>query len=113
MKRGGSTLAALREDLRRRFPAVVVHLRQHRGYVELQLLAVPKHERCRGVGTRVMERICRWADSSGVMLTLTPDGAFGMDVRRLTSWYSRFGFTPSRVGRALTREPSAWSNVAA
>lgn len=108
-----SSLVALRADLRRRFPTVVVHLRQQRTGVEVQLLSVPAHERGRGVGSRVLERICKWADSSGVLLSLTPDGAFGMDVRQLTRWYGRFGFCRSSGRRELCRNPSTWASVAA
>jgi GNAT superfamily N-acetyltransferase len=107
------TLVALRAELRRRFPTVVVHLRQQGATVELQLLAVPRHERGRGVGSRVLERLCRWADSSGVLLTLTPDGAFGMDVRRLTNWYQGFGFQSSAGSRKLERQASSWIAAAA
>lgn len=114
MHRGrGDSLTALRVELRRRFPSVVVHLRRQRTGVELQLLAVPQHERGRGVGSRVLERICRWSDSSGVLLTLTPDGAFGMDVRRLTTWYERHGFVGTAGHRALRRSPGGLVSVAA
>ncbi len=92
---------------------MTVHLRRQTTSVELQLLAVPKHERARGVGSRVLERVCRWADSSGVQLSLTPDGAFGMDVRRLADWYGRYGFRRSGSGRVMRREPVEWLRAVA
>lgn len=46
-----------------------------------------------GIGTRLMEEICKWADNNLATLTLTPSTSFGAtSTERLVRFYKRFGF---------------------
>lgn len=54
-------------------------------------------ERNTGAGSKLMEKICMWADLNKVTLTLTPSTDFGATSEsRLTSFYKRFGFVPNK-----------------
>lgn len=89
---------------------VLVDLRRSRFYPEyviLHLLVVPKDQRRRGLGTNAMQRLIRAADEHRDTLALTPSGDFGASVRRLQSFYRRFGFRPSQMAAQYVNESYA------
>lgn len=67
---------------------------------------IESHTKNAGNGTKAMQKIIDYADKHGITLVLTPDGSFGGNIKRLESFYRRFGFVPNK-GRTrdfLTRE---------
>jgi GNAT superfamily N-acetyltransferase len=68
-------------------------------------LAVPKSEQGKGLGTRIMKDVCRFADSQGKVLTLKPSVCYGSNLRRLRRFYKRFGFTTKRCDTEMIRKP--------
>lgn len=65
--------------------------------VRINTISIPKDERKQGLGSEIMSQIISWADTHGVMLTLSPSTDFGAtSVARLTRFYRRFGFVPNK-----------------
>jgi len=87
---------------------------QQRGYW-VDTVKVAHAYRRKGVGTRLMQNVCRWADEQNVQLRLIafPMGQESMQHARLIEWYrERFAFVrTAMVGEAreksdyLVREP--------
>jgi GNAT superfamily N-acetyltransferase len=84
------------------------------GSITIMEISLPETSRGEGIGTAVMDELCRLADELGVQLALTPDLVYGgSSVRRLREFSARFGFV-SNTGRrldpaiseAMRREPS-------
>ena len=60
-------------------------------------IVVPKEQRGKGVGAKVMEEIIQFADINNKKLVLTPSKDFGgTSVKRLTDFYKRFGFVENK-----------------
>lgn len=60
--------------------------------IVLNRLIVDNNARETGVGTKVMQEICAYADKKGLRISLTPSEAFGGNFKRLKEFYARFGF---------------------
>lgn len=61
--------------------------------IQLSGIFIPKVHRGKGVGTEMMNRIIKYADSVGKRITLTPSTDFGgSSVSRLKRFYKSFGF---------------------
>lgn len=65
--------------------------------LSLSRIVVPKEQRGKGVGAKVMEEIVQFADVNNKKLVLTPSKDFGgTSVKRLTDFYKRFGFVENK-----------------
>jgi GNAT superfamily N-acetyltransferase len=65
--------------------------------ISVPKIVVPKDQRKTGVGTKVMEEVIEFADSSGKRLALTPSTSFGgTSVKRLTDFYKSLGFVENK-----------------
>ena len=67
------------------------------GDVKLDMLRVHAGERGSGHASRALDMLTQWADTYGVVLTLTPDpapleGERAVGRERLTRWYARHGW---------------------
>jgi GNAT superfamily N-acetyltransferase/alpha-D-ribose 1-methylphosphonate 5-triphosphate synthase subunit PhnG len=82
----------------------------------LNTIIVPKSDRKKGIGTRAMEMITEYADSRGMMITLSPaikDDFQGVTSRaRLVKFYKQFGFVENKgrnkdfsISNSMYREP--------
>jgi GNAT superfamily N-acetyltransferase len=82
----------------------------------LNTIIVPKSDRKKGIGTRAMEMITEYADSRGMMITLSPaikDDFQGVTSRaRLVKFYKQFGFIENKgrnkdfsISNSMYREP--------
>lgn len=101
-----STIREVTAETQRRAPGVTVRLKRlGRDIVIVQLISVPPSQRGLGMGQRVLDILCGWADREGVHLALSPSPHFGSDQRRLVAWYGRHGFTPTRAvpGQTMRR----------
>ena len=59
--------------------------------ISIDLLVIK--EKGNGVGTKVMNEICDYADSKNLTIILTPSTDFGgSSISRLKEFYKRFGF---------------------
>lgn len=59
-------------------------------------IIVPKEKRNQGIGTKVMEEICDYADEHNLNILLTPSSDFGGSKRRLINFYKYFGFVKNK-----------------
>ena len=62
----------------------------------LSKIVVPKEKRNQNIGSKVMERICSYADTHGITIFLSPSSDFGGSKARLGEFYKRFGFMPNK-----------------
>lgn len=68
-------------------------------YVSLSKVFIPKEQRGKGLGKKIMADIVAEADRNGWRMSLTPDGEWGSSVTRLKKFYGEFGFVANK-GRA-------------
>ena len=64
--------------------------------MDFDKIIVPKENRGKGVGTKVMREIINWANQNDVIISLTPSGDFGSSVSKLKKFYSGLGFKPNK-----------------
>jgi len=65
--------------------------------ISVPKIVVPKDQRKKGVGTKVMEEIVEFADRAGKKLILTPSTSFGgSSVKRLVEFYKSLGFVENK-----------------
>lgn len=69
---------------------------EYSGKIKLSSIIVNKDDRGKGIGSKVMEELCQYADKNQKMITLTPavkDDFQGTSSQsRLISFYKKFGF---------------------
>lgn len=73
--------------------------------VIVSLISVPKTERGKGTGGKIMRELLEIADRNGDTVALTPSGDFGGSVTKLKQWYASLGFVFNK-GRAKDYEIS-------
>ena len=61
-------------------------------HIYLAVIKVRKQCRNQGVGTKVMSELTRYADKHNIQIRLYAASIFGSDLKRLYSFYRRFGF---------------------
>jgi GNAT superfamily N-acetyltransferase len=74
----------------------------------LSQIVVDKKDRNKGIGTKVMNEICDFADKNNLRIALTPSGDFGGSKTRLISFYKSFGFKNYKgyeFRESMVREP--------
>jgi GNAT superfamily N-acetyltransferase len=64
-------------------------------YIELSKVVVPKDKRGSGIGTKFMEDLIKYAESTNKDIFLTPSSDFGGSKGRLIQFYKGFGFKPN------------------
>lgn len=67
----------------------------------------PMEFRGRGIGSRLLKRVCADADAEGIVLELFVSPSDGLDEDELHAWYSRHGFVSDpEVGKFfMVRKP--------
>jgi predicted GNAT family N-acyltransferase len=81
--------------------------------INLSRIVLPKQDRGKGIGTKVMLDIIRYADENNKRITLTPSKDFGgTSVSRLIDFYKKFGFVENKnrykdftIRDSMYREP--------
>lgn len=66
---------------------------------------VPVASRGKGLGSKLLDEVCRDADAEGVTLYLEVLPSGGLTLRQLTTWYERNGFSKTGTGRVYRRPP--------
>ena len=64
--------------------------------IVLSRLVVDNKDRETGIGTKVMQEICNYADKRGLRIALTPSTVYGGNFERLKKFYASFGFVRYR-----------------
>lgn len=98
-------IAPFQEKVRSEHPDVRLDLREdkrnkERKIVDLETIVVPKGQRGQGIGSEIMNKVIRWADSNGVTLTLSladRNPEWGTtSANRLRKFYQQFGFVSNK-----------------
>ena len=78
----------------------------------LSRIVVPKGDRNKGIGAKVMEEIIKFSDGNNKTIVLTPSTEFGAtSVKRLTDFYKKFGFVENKgVNKDFTIRDSMYRN---
>ena len=74
----------------------------------LSKIVIDKQNRGMGIGTNVMEDICKFADNNNLRIALTPSSDFGGTKSRLLGFYKNFGFKKYNAyefRETMVREP--------
>lgn len=89
------------------------YLSESKGGITLHKIVVPEDAQGAGLGTKFMQTLSDYADSTGQRIMLTPDSSFGGNVSRLKEFYKRFGFKENTgksrdlsISQSMLREPS-------
>lgn len=93
-----STPSEVAETLKNKYGATIRFSKEGEGYAVVDYIIIPKENRNKGVGTKVMEELTRTADSNKWDLALTPSDVFGSSEKRLEIFYRRFGFVRNGSG---------------
>ena len=88
---------------------------EHRGFITLHEIRVPKGERRNGIGTQFMKELVALSEKLGMPIGLSPSKDFGAtSVDRLKGFYKRFGFVENkgrnkdfRVSQSMIRRPES------
>lgn len=75
----------------------------------LSQIIVPKPERNKGIGTKVMKILCEFADNHNLRIALSPASDFGGSKTKLKQFYKHFGFKSYRgyeFRENMVREPN-------
>jgi GNAT superfamily N-acetyltransferase len=112
-----STIGEVTAEIRRRAPGVTTRIkRADATTIVVHLISVPPTQRGFGMGQRVLDILCAWADHEELTLALSPSGHLGSDQRRLVAWYGKAGFVIGQTaGQTMRRLPmiANWEYAAA
>jgi len=76
---------------------VDVHIVESEDAIVIYKIIVSKSERGKGLGSKVMQDICDYADAVGKRVELSPSKDFGASsVTRLKKFYKQFGFVENK-----------------
>jgi len=95
----------------------------NQGHIQLSLMVIWPEYRNKGIGSKVVDMICRFADEQAVKIVLTPAERrdhFGTTSKsRLIRFYRRFGFYLNkgrnkdyRISDTMIRRPLGWVPLA-
>ena len=78
------------------------------GEVVLDYIRIPKAERERGTGSKVLETVCARADTREWVVVCRPITAFGAEMSRLEGFLGRFGFRPMTDTERVGKDRNTW-----
>jgi len=75
----------------------------------LEMIVIHEDSRCKGIGTKVMKEICKYADEKQYPIYLRP-GFKKYTNHRLVRFYKRFGFCLLPKAIVMSRHPKQRKN---
>lgn len=91
------------QELEREFD-ITLNLFDHDTYLQLSDIIIPKENRGKGLGSKIMNRITDYADTQNLKIYLTPSKSFGASsISRLEKFYKTFGFVKN-TDKSETRD---------
>ena len=101
------------QDLQRKIEGeydvdLFIYYSQLQNVLVLSSIIIPKEKRGLGIGRKVMEMICGFADVHGLKTLLTPTSEFGGNKEKLIKFYKSLGFKKNKDHRyreLMIREP--------
>ena len=82
----------IESEARDEHPLVATRVRARDGELWVDLLWISAADRGRGLGDHALLTVLRAVDRLHLAVRISPDDAFGSDLRRLIRWYGRHGF---------------------
>jgi GNAT superfamily N-acetyltransferase len=88
----------LKKQLKKSFPKVFLsiklckHIKNREYYLFLYKIEVSDDYKNNGLGTKVLNILCDFADDYNLKIYLTPSSSLGSELNRLIEFYKRFGF---------------------
>jgi GNAT superfamily N-acetyltransferase len=75
---------------------IKIDLHDRKDTIRLSRIIVPKEKRNQGIGTKFMNDLIYIANREKKIITLTPSGDFGGNVKKLKTFYKNFGFIENK-----------------
>lgn len=106
-------LEKIRSAWERKHPGMKTHAYVNQtGDISLHSLEVPKEKRGKGIGSRFMKGLSKFADKNKQRITLTPQAEKGYK-KKLDTFYKEKGFKPNKgrnrdfsVSDSMIRDPN-------
>lgn len=93
-------LTDLSNEIKSKYGLTHLRLEKKDNDLIIDMIEVPKDKRKQGIGTKVLEEICEYADKNGLRILLTTgvkDPYHGTtSMERLKKFYKRFGFVENK-----------------
>jgi len=84
---------ALADTIESQYDGAEINLYEKNNKITLSKIVIPKKLRGQGIGSEIMNKLCKYADDNNKTIILTPSVDFGASsVNRLKSFYKSFGF---------------------
>lgn len=64
--------------------------------IEINIIRINNEHKGTGIGSKIMQEICDYADDSNKILHLSPTDEFGSSISKLKAFYKKFGFVINR-----------------
>lgn len=97
VKKMDAEVHELMNDLESKYPVdLFISYSKFSNALVLSRIVVDKKQRSTGIGSKVMSRICDFADAHNLRVALTPSSDFGGSKSRLITFYKSFGFKKYR-----------------
>ena len=91
---------------------------ERNGVVTVSKVVVPEAKRGQGTGTKAMQALVDYAETTGQYIALSPSADFGGSPARLREFYKRFGFKENKgkgrtqsVSETMLRDPASPGRV--
>jgi GNAT superfamily N-acetyltransferase len=76
---------------------ITLFISERNGILTLSQIVVPKEDRGKGIGHKVMNEITDYADKNNLIIALPPDTTYGAtSVSRLKEFYKEFDFIENK-----------------
>jgi len=100
---------ALQHDLENKYDVdLFIYYSSNQDILVISSIIVPKEKRKRGIGRKVMNEICDFADKNNLKILLTPTSDFGGNKQKLIQFYKSLGFKKNKdykYRESMIREP--------
>jgi GNAT superfamily N-acetyltransferase len=87
-----SPIKTLLEGLIKKYPNVDLDVFETGKGLTLSKIVLPKEDRNKGVGSKILEDLTSYADKNNLTIGVTPNSAFGGNQNKLKTFYKKFGF---------------------
>ncbi len=99
----------LMDELENNYPVdLYISYYKNNNVIILSKIVIIKQDRSQGIGSKIMEKICDFADENNLRIGLTPSSDFGGSKSRLIKFYKNFGFKNYKgyeFRESMVREP--------
>ena len=86
------------DEIKKKYPDVILNLYEKDGkYLDLSKIVIPEDRRGQGIGSKIMQKICDYADSKNLIVTATPSTLYGTsNIHKIINYNKKFGFVQNK-----------------